>query len=66
MEKVLTISVAAYNIEKYIRKTLDSFVIPDVLNDIEVIVTNDGSKDNTSAVAHEYSDKYPDVFWIYF
>lgn len=62
MEKVLTISVAAYNIEKYIRKTLDSFVIPDVLNDIEVIVTNDGSKDNTSAVAHEYSDKYPDVF----
>ena len=64
MGKVLTVSVAAYNIERYIRETLDSFVIPEVMDDIEVIVVNDGSKDNTSVMAHEYSEKYPNTFRV--
>ena len=44
MNKILTISIAAYNIEKYVNETLDSFVIPEVMDDIEIILVNVVSK----------------------
>ena len=47
MNKIISISIAAYNVEKSINETLDSFVIPEIMNDIEVIIVNDGSTDNT-------------------
>lgn len=62
--KVLTISIAAYNIDKYIRNTLDSFIISDIIEDLEVIIVNDGSKDNTLEIAREYEHKYPDLFVV--
>jgi len=64
MNKILTISIASYNIEKFINNTLGSFVIKDLLEDIEVIVVNDGSKDHTSMLAHEFQNKYPDTFVV--
>lgn len=63
MDKILTISIAAYNIEKFIRHTLDSCIVPlEYRKYLEVIIVNDGSKDNTSRIAHEYEEKYPDLF----
>lgn len=59
MKKVLSISVAAYNLEKLIRKNLDSFVNSSVRDKIEVIVTDDESKDRTAEIVQEYVDKYP-------
>lgn len=66
MYKVLTIVIPTYNMEKYIHRCLDSLVISDmdVFNKVEVIVVNDGSKDNSSAIAHGYENKYPGVFRI--
>lgn len=64
MKKVLSISIAAYNIEKFIRHTLDSFIIEEIINDIEVIIVNDGSKDKTSQIAHEYQEKYKGLFRV--
>lgn len=64
MDKILSISIASYNIEKYVNETLGSFVISEVLKDIEVIVVNDGSKDKTSELAYEFSKKYPDTFVV--
>ena len=43
MKKVLTISIAAYNVEKFIEKTLNSLIIEN-LDKLEIIVVNDGSK----------------------
>lgn len=63
-EKILTISVAAYNVEQYLRNTLESCENPLILNDIEVLIINDGSKDNTSKIAHEFADKYPDTYIV--
>lgn len=60
--KVLSISIASYNIEKYIRSTLDSFIIPEIMQDLEIIVVDDGSKDATAVIAQEYVEKYPGVF----
>lgn len=61
--KLLTISVAAYNMEKYIDNTLDSLVVDtSVIDKIEVIVVNDGSTDGTKDIVKEYVDKYPNTF----
>lgn len=57
MEKVLSIVVPSYNSEKWLGSCLDSLLIG--LDDkIEVIVVNDGSKDETSKIAHEYASKH--------
>lgn len=57
--KTLSISVAAYNMEKLLHQNLDSFVNSAVRDDIEVLVINDGSKDSTPDIAAEYERKYP-------
>lgn len=61
MEKILSVSVAAYNVENFIRTNLDSFVNSEVREDIEVLVTDDGSKDNTPNIVEEYEEKFPGV-----
>ncbi len=60
-QKVLSISVAAYNLGDMIRDNLDSFVKApkEVLDKIEILVTNDGSTDNTEKIVKEYTKKYP-------
>lgn len=42
MEKILTISIAAYNAELDIKRCLDSFISTNVLEELELIVVNDG------------------------
>lgn len=59
MEKVLSISIAAYNVEKFIEQCLDSFVESGVIEDVEVIVTDDGSKDSTPEIVSKYAEQYP-------
>lgn len=56
--KYLTISVAAYNVEQYIEKCIGSIAECDSIQDIELLVINDGSKDNTSKIAHEFEKKW--------
>lgn len=66
MEKLLTVVVPSYNMEKLLHRCLDSLLIEnsDLFNRLEVLVINDGSKDSTSAIAHEYERRYPDVFHV--
>ena len=61
-QKILSISVAAYNLGEMIRDNLNSFVNApkDVLDKIEILVTNDGSTDDTEKIVKEYVEKYPD------
>ena len=59
MSKVLSISVAAYNVEEVIPVCLDSFIKAKCIDDIEVLVVNDGSKDHTVDVVKPYVEKYP-------
>ena len=60
--KLLTISIAAYNVEQYLKKCLDSFIEPSIMSQLEVLIVNDGSKDSTPEIAREYEKKYPDTF----
>ena len=60
-EPLVSIIVASYNYEQYIGKTLDSLVGQTYKN-IEIVVVDDGSKDNSVALIQEYVKKYPNVF----
>ena len=55
----VSVIVPVYNVEKYISKCLDSLV-NQTLKDIEIIVVNDGSPDNSQKIIDEYVKKYPD------
>lgn len=64
MSKVLTVVVPAYNAEKYLRDNLDSFLIPDLLPELEILIVNDGSGDHTQEIAAEYAARYPDTYRV--
>lgn len=66
MDKILSIIIPSYNMEAYLPKCLGSLIIDDklLLQKLDVIVVNDGSKDRTSAIAHEFEAKYPSVFRV--
>lgn len=57
--KILTISIAAYNVEKYLAKTLDTLCDSRYIDDIEVLVVDDGSKDRTGEIAASYQARFP-------
>ena len=51
--------------ECFLRRCLDSLVISDEnMQRLEVLVVNDGSKDSSSQIAHEYEKKYPQTFRV--
>lgn len=56
---LLSIIIPSYNMEEYIGNNLKRLVATQHLDKIEIIVVNDGSKDNTSAIAHEYQQQFP-------
>ena len=60
--KYLSFVVPSYNAEKFLDKNLSSLVMGK--DDVEIIVVNDGSKDNTLLKAKEYQEKYPTIIKI--
>jgi glycosyltransferase involved in cell wall biosynthesis len=57
--KLLTFAVPAYNSEAYLSHCIES-LIPGG-DDVEIIVINDGSTDNTESIALAYEKKYPGI-----
>lgn len=53
---MISVCIATYNGEKYIREQLDS-ILKQLGADDEVIVSDDGSKDNTINIIESYNDK---------
>lgn len=64
MEKVLTIVIPTYNMEKYLDKCLNSLIIPEYMDEIEVLIVNDGSKDSSLDIARKYETQYPQTFVV--
>ena len=59
MGKILTIGIPVYNMEKYLHRCLDSVTGISNLEDVEIIVVNDGSKDRSSEIAKGYEQRFP-------
>lgn len=65
MNKYLTIVIPAYNMQDYLERCLDSLIVPQpMLDKLEVLIINDGSKDNSSKIAHDYENRFPNVFRV--
>ncbi len=56
----VSVIIPVYNVEKYLRQCLNS-VVNQTLEDIEIIVINDGSTDNTLKIVQEYATKYKNI-----
>lgn len=61
--KVLSIIIPTYNMERYLGACLDSLLITG-LQRIEVIIVNDGSIDSSHSIAASYEERYPNVFRV--
>lgn len=60
--KLLSIIVPSYNMEKYLGRCLESFLVPsNLMERLEVLVINDGSKDSTSEIAHNFEMRFPGI-----
>ncbi|MGL6107353.1 bifunctional glycosyltransferase/CDP-glycerol:glycerophosphate glycerophosphotransferase [Romboutsia sp.] len=60
----ISIIIPVYNVEEYISYTLDS-VLNQTLKEIEIILIDDGSTDNSKTIIEEYSKKYNNIKIIY-
>ena len=56
MTEKITVIVPVYNVENYLNKCLDS-LINQTYKNLEIIVINDGSTDNSGTICQEYAQK---------
>lgn len=62
--KKVSVIVPVYNVEQYLEKCLNS-LIHQTLEDIEIVVVNDGSTDNSQQIIDEFSAQFPDKIKAY-
>ena len=55
----ISVIIPAYNVEKYFRQCLDS-ILGQTIQELEIIIINDGSSDGTQQIIDEYASSYPD------
>lgn len=61
MDKALTVIIPAYNMSQYIDQEMDSLLKEtSILPYLDIIIVNDGSKDDTLDKANRYAHKYPE------
>lgn len=61
-EKILTVVVPSYNVEAYLTDTLSSFIHPEIMEDLEVLIINDESTDSTEEIGKDFAVRYPQTF----
>lgn len=61
MKPVLSIAIPTYNGAKYIREALDSIItqLDDVDEEVEIVISDNASTDQTPEIISEYQKKYP-------
>lgn len=57
--KLLTAAVPCYNSAAYMKRAIETLLSGG--DDMEIIIVNDGSKDDTEKIGLEYQNKYPDI-----
>lgn len=61
----VSIIVPIFNIEKYLSKCLSS-IVSQTYKDLEVLLVDDGSSDNSKVICMDYVNKYPSLFKYFY
>lgn len=64
MEPLISVVIPVYNVEKYLKRCLNS-VLNQTYKNLEIIVVNDGSQDGSANIIDEYSKKYSNIIPIH-
>ena len=64
MKDKLSIIIPIYNSEKYLRQCLDS-IVNQTYQNLEIILIDDGSKDDSYSICKEYRKKDKRIKYIY-
>lgn len=59
----VSVCISVHNTEKYLPRCLDS-VCNQTLKDIEIVLVNNGSTDNSEAIMQEYAKRYPERTFV--
>ena len=59
MQKLLSVAIPCFNSQDYVHRAIES-LLPGK-EQVEIIVVDDGSTDDTSKIAEKYIEKYPDT-----
>ncbi len=60
-EPLVSVSIIAYNQERYIEQALDSILAQKTNFPFEIVIGDDASKDRTRAICEGYVERYPDI-----
>lgn len=56
MHPKISVIVPVYNAEPYLRRCVDS-ILSQTFSDFELLLVDDGSKDQSGAICDEYADR---------
>ena len=57
--KLLSVAIPCYNSQDYMGNAVESLL--EIGEDLEIIIVDDGSTDDTALIADKYAEKYPDI-----
>lgn len=60
--KLISFAIPCYNSQEYMSNAIESILVGG--DDVEIIIINDGSKDDTGKIADEYAAKYPSIIKV--
>lgn len=63
---LLSVIIPVYNVEQYLEEALESVIHQDIgfEENIQLILVNDGSPDDSGKICEKYSDKYSNIIYI--
>ena len=65
MNAFISVIIPVYNAEKYLEESVRSVISSSVFNELEVLLIDDGSKDNSGAICDRFSQKYENIRTIH-
>ena len=57
--KLLSVAIPCYNSQDYMGNAVESLL--EIGEDLEIIIVDDGSADDTALIADKYAEKYPEI-----
>lgn len=61
---LVSVIIPVYNVEHYLKKCIDS-VLQQTLKNIEILIVNDGSTDNSQSIISQYQEEFPELIKSY-